>query len=41
MEEGGRREELEADAIKEEGLERCQSLVLKLEEGVNEPRNAG
>ena len=41
MEERRRREESEADVIMEEGLEGCQFLALKLEEGGHEPRNAG
>ena len=41
MEERGRREESEADVIMEEGLEGCQFLALKLEEGGHEPRNTG
>lgn len=41
MEQGGRREESEVDVIMEEGLDGCQFLALKLQEGGHEPRNAG
>ena len=38
MEQGGRREESEVDVIMEEGLDGCQFLALKLQEGGHEPR---